>query len=340
MRNWLYDKGIFKSSLFDFPVISVGNLTVGGTGKTPHVEFLLQILKSNRKIAVLSRGYKRKTKGFIIADEHASSVRIGDEPFQIFSKNRDVTVAVDEKRVHGINTIRAKFPEVSLIVLDDAFQHRQVAAGLSILLTDYSRLFTRDSHLPGGLLRENRKGYKRADIIVVTKCPENLTAIEMRLIEKEIGVLAHQQLYFSTYVYDDLRPVFPQNSAELLSHDKLKRNNTGILLVAGIVSPQPIIEFLNKYSSDIETMFFKDHYMFQMHDVHAIEKSFNSMAMKEKLILVTEKDASRIVSMSNFPEALKQVIYSIPIRVKILNDQEQLFIQKITSYVTENSRNS
>lgn len=326
--------------MFNFPVISVGNLTVGGTGKTPHVEFILQILKSNLKVAVLSRGYKRKSKGFVLADEYASSIRIGDEPFQIFTKNRDVTVAVDEKRVHGINAIREKLPETSLILLDDAFQHRQVVAGLSILLTDYSRLFTRDSHLPGGLLRENQKGYKRADIIIVTKCPENLSAIEMRLIEKEINVKAHQQLYFSTYVYDDIKPVFPECSVGEQTLNQIKRNGTGILLVAGIVSPQPIIEFLNKYSSVIETMFFKDHHSFQMNDIRAIEKKLGSMNVKEKLILVTEKDASRIVSMTDFPEALKQVIYSIPIRVKILNDQEQLFIQKITSYVAENSRNS
>ena len=339
-RNWLYDKGILPSTSFNTPIISVGNLAVGGTGKTPHVEFLLNLLKSNKKVAILSRGYKRKTKGFLLANEKANSDTIGDEPFQIFSKNPKVIVAVDEKRVHGVKKLNELHPEIDVIVLDDAYQHRQITSGLSILLTDYSNLYTSDSHLPGGNLRESKKGSKRADIIIITKCPEKLSAIEMRIIEKEFSIKPHQSLFFSSYKYDEIDPVFPDMVSDKISLSKIKKTKAGILLVAGIVSPQPIIEQLNKYTNTIETLFFKDHHAFQRQDILAIQKKFDKIENQEKIIMVTEKDAARIVSMPDFPNALKQVIYTIPISVKILNNQEQIFIDKIQNYVAEDSRNS
>ena len=339
-RNWLYDKGILPSTSFNIPIISVGNLAVGGTGKTPHVEFLLDLLKSNKKVAMLSRGYKRKTKGFVLAKENANSDLIGDEPFQIFSKNPEVTVAVDEKRVHGVRKLNELHPEIEVIILDDAYQHRQIAPGFSILLTDYSNLYTLDSHLPGGNLRESKKGSKRADLIIITKCPEKLSAIEMRIIEKEFSIKPHQSLFFSCYKYDEIKPVFPDSVSEIISLNKIKKTKAGVLLVAGIVSPQPIVEQINKYSNTVETLFFKDHHSFQRQDILAIQKKFEKIENQEKIILVTEKDAARIVSMPDFPNVLKQVIYTIPISVKILNNQEQNFTDKIQKYVAENSRNS
>lgn len=340
VRNWLYDRGILSSRSFDLPVISIGNLAVGGTGKTPHVEFILNLLKPDKKIAILSRGYKRKTKGFVLADKNTNSKIIGDEPFQIFSKNRDVIVAVDEKRVHGIDRLCEIYPDLQVVILDDAFQHRQVNPGLSILLTDFSNLYTRDSHLPGGNLRESKKDSKRADIIIITKCPVNISPIEMRLIEKEIKIKPHQSLFFSSYIYNEIKPVFPDYISEIMTYNKIKKAKTDVLLVAGIVSPQPIVEQINRYTNSLQTLFFKDHHTFQRQDLRLIENKLNKMAAQEKIILVTEKDAARIVSMTDFPESLKSMIYTIPIRVKILHDQEQIFTDKIISYVAENSRNS
>lgn len=340
VRNWLYDRGILSSRSFNLPVISIGNLAVGGTGKTPHVEFILNLLKPGKKIAILSRGYKRKTKGFVLADKNSNSKIIGDEPFQIFSKNRDVIVAVDEKRVHGIDKLCKISPDLQVVILDDAFQHRQINPGLSILLTDFSNLYARDSHLPGGNLRESKKGSKRADILIITKCPVNISPIEMRLIEKEVKIKPHQSLFFSSYIYDEIKPVFPDYISEKMTYNKIKKTKTGVLLVAGIVSPQPIVEQINQYTNSLQTLFFKDHHTFQRQDLRLIENKLNKMADQEKIILVTEKDAARIVSMAYFPESLKSMIYTIPIRVKILHDQEQIFTDKIISYVAEDSRNS
>lgn len=340
IRNWLYDRGILSSRSFNLPVISIGNLAVGGTGKTPHVEFILNLLKPGKKIAILSRGYKRKTKGFVLADKNSNSKIIGDEPFQIFSKNRDVIVAVDEKRVHGLEKLCEIYPDLQVVILDDAFQHRQINPGLSILLTDFSNLYTRDSHLPGGNLRESKKGSKRADILIITKCPVNISPIEMRLIEKEVKIKPHQSLFFSSYIYDEIKPVFPDYISEKMTYNKIKKTKTGVLLVAGIVSPQPIVEQINQYANSLQTLFFKDHHTFQQQDLRLIENKLNKMADQEKIMLVTEKDAARIVSMAYFPESLKSVIYTIPIRVKILHDQEQIFTDKIISYVAEDSRNN
>jgi tetraacyldisaccharide 4'-kinase len=196
IRNWLYDSDILKSKSFNIPIISVGNLAVGGTGKTPHTEFIISFLRNSYKVALLSRGYKRTTKGFRLADETSDSRIIGDEPFQMYRKFSDLTVAVDEKRVNGVTQLLEAVPDVAVIVLDDAFPHRARQPGISILLTEDSNLYSRDHLLPGGFLRENKKGSKRADIIVVTKCPPDLYAIDMRIIESELNIRTNQHLFF------------------------------------------------------------------------------------------------------------------------------------------------
>ena len=339
IRNWLFDQEIIRSTGFNIPIISVGNLAAGGTGKTPHTEFILSILKNDWKSAVLSRGYKRSTKGFILADENSNSSMLGDEPFQIHQKFSDVTVAVDEKRVHGVKKLQELIPDLQLVVLDDAFQHRYIQAGFSILLTDFANLYTRDMLLPAGNLREWKSGSKRADMIVVTKCPDDFKPIDMRLIETELKAETNQQLFFSHYVYDEIIPVFPDSFPEKWNYEKVKASNANVLLVAGIVSPESIVIHLNNYTDSVKTLFFEDHHAFQSKDFSLISQTFDKLPSSEKLLLVTEKDASRLVSNPNFPETLKSRTFALPIRVEILHDQENLFIQKIKDYVIEDSRN-
>jgi len=340
IRNWLFDQDILSSTSFNIPVISVGNLSVGGTGKTPHTEFILSILQNDWKIAMLSRGYKRKTKGFQLAGQSSDSQTLGDEPFQIFQKFPNVTVSVDEKRVHGVTKLQEMIPGLQIVVLDDAFQHRYIHPGLSILLTDFGNLYTRDLLLPAGGLREWRSGSSRANIIVITKCPEDMKPIDMRVYETELKPENNQLLFFSTFIYDELKPVFPDSSHEKLTFQKIKDTNAEILLVAGIVSPEPILLHLKKYTSNVKTLFFEDHHVFQTRDFNLINKRLGGLSPVNKIIIVTEKDAVRLISNPNYPETLKSITFALPIRVHILHNQESLFIQKIKSYVVENSRNS
>lgn len=340
IRNWLFDQEILPSTTFNIPIISVGNLAVGGTGKTPHTEYILSILQNEWKTAFLSRGYKRKTKGFLLAEAHSDSETIGDEPFQIYRKYPEVAVSVDEKRVHGVKKLQELIPDLKLVVLDDAFQHRYIQAGLSILLTDYSNLYTQDMLLPAGQLREWKSGSKRANIIVVTKCPEDMKPIEMRIFEAELSPETNQLLFFSSFIYDELTPVFPESVQEVWTFEQIKDRKAEVLLVAGIVSPKPILEKVSNYSIKVKSLFFEDHHAFQPKDFTLIIKQFDALLPENKLILVTEKDAARLLSNPNFPETLKPYLFAMPIRVKILHDQETLFIQKIKNYVVENSRNS
>jgi len=339
IRNWLFDQGILSSTSFDIPTISVGNLAVGGTGKTPHTEYILSILQPDWKTAMLSRGYKRKTKGFFLANTESDSQTIGDEPYQIHQKFPKVTVSVDEKRVHGVKKLIELVPGLQVVVLDDAFQHRYIQVGLSILLTDYANLYSRDLLLPAGRLREWKSGSSRANIIVVTKCPQDLSPIEMRVYKTELKPKANQSIFFSCFNYEDLIPVFSTSRVDTWTFKKIEDTNAGILLVAGIVSPETILDQLGRYSKNISTLFFEDHHAFQSKDFMQINKRFDTLTQTDKIIIVTEKDAARLVSNPNFPDTLKAVTFALPIRVKILHDQESLFTQKIKNYVIENSRN-
>ena len=340
IRNWLFDQDILSSTSFNIPIISVGNLAVGGTGKTPHTEFILSILQDEWKTAMLSRGYKRKTKGFQLANSESDSQILGDEPYQIYQKFPNVTVSVDEKRVHGVKKLQELIPDLQLVVLDDAFQHRSIQAGLSILLTDFSNLYTRDMLLPAGNLREWKSGSKRANIIIITKCPEDMKPIDMRLYNTELKPENNQLLFFSSLVYDELKPVFPDSDHDNWTFQKIKYTNAEILLVAGIVSPKPILQRLAKFTPNVKTLFYDDHHAFQTKDFNLINKKFNAFQSNEKIIIMTEKDAVRLMTNPNYPETLKSRTYALPIRINILHDQETLFIQKIKSYVVENSRNS
>jgi len=340
VRNWLFDKKILSSTTFSIPIISVGNLSVGGTGKTPHTEFILGVLQDDRKVALLSRGYKRETKGFLLADINADAVKLGDEPYQIYRKFPKITIAVDEKRVHGVQKLLENNKDIETIVLDDAFQHRYIKPGLSILLTDFSHLYTRDKLMPVGRLRETINGYKRANIIVVTKCPDKMQADEYKKIENELKPAFHQELFYSRYIYNEIIPVFPAFENERWTYNRIVNKDITVLLVAGIVYPQSIVEHLKKYTSKIETIYYKDHHFFLMQDLLEIMRRFDKIKTANKILLVTEKDAARLVTHQFFPERLKPITYALPIKVQIINNQEQLFIQKIKNYVAENTRNS
>ena len=334
-RNRMFDRGILKQHSFDLPIISIGNLAVGGTGKTPHTEFIIQQLSKNIKIAVLSRGYKRATKGFVLAGKESTAKTIGDESFQIFSKFPEVTVAVDEKRVRGIGRLMEQCPEIKAIILDDAYQHRHVKAGLSVLLTDYSALYADDFILPYGNLREHKNNSNRADIIVVTKCPDEIQHEEFSKIEQKLNPATHQQLFFSRFEYGNIYPVFSEGKN--LSLEKTGEG-MAILLVTGIVSPTPLLNYLKNFTTKITTKFFPDHHDFSKNELYDIEKEFEKMT-GFKIILTTEKDAARLKSNPYLTEKLKKNLYALPLEVKISNNEQDKFIQKIQDYVRKNSGN-
>lgn len=299
LRNKLYDWGIKKSTAYDFPVICVGNLSVGGTGKTPMIEYLIRLLKSERYVATLSRGYKRQTQGFMIADENATANTIGDEPFQFYQKFKDVIVSVDENRVHGISQLMALQRPPEVVLLDDAFQHRKVKAGFHILLTSYDDLYTEDILLPTGNLREPRQGAKRADIIVVTKCPENISEENKKEIKRKINALEHQEVFFGSITYSES----VRNNKDHIDLVTLK--NQSFTLVTGIANPKPLVSYLTALGLQFEHLKFKDH-----HDFSASERD---ILKHKKLIITTEKDMMRL--LPHFSES--EFIYYLPIAMKI-----------------------
>jgi tetraacyldisaccharide 4'-kinase len=340
-RNWMFDSKILRSKSFDFPVISVGNLTVGGTGKTPHTEYIVSLLSQSMKVATLSRGYKRKTSGFVLADESATGETLGDESYQIKRKFPEVAVAVDGNRRRGISKLLANkdLQPLSAIVLDDAFQHRYVTPGLNILITDCNRLFTDDHILPYGRLREPIHSKIRANIIIVSKCPETFLPMDFRVISKKINIFPYQSLYFTTYQYGEIYPLFKDMaSSQPITVADIKAEKMNVLIVTGIVSPQGIYEHIEKFTPNYDKITFSDHHNFTQKDYRSIEKKFNE-TKNPKILLVTEKDAARIVNDNKLPEELKPSIYVLPIKVKFLSGQEPKFNQQLTTYVKENSRN-
>ncbi len=337
-RNRMYDLKFFKSTEFEIPVISVGNITVGGTGKTPHVEYLVNLLQKDFKLAVLSRGYKRKTKGFgeVLVDSTVADC--GDEPLQIKRKFPQVGVFVDEKRVHGIEEIMRLYEaqQPDLILLDDAFQHRQVSAGINILLIDYNRPISEDRLLPLGRLREGKTQVRRATMMIYTKCPREVTPINRRIIMKNVNLRPYQDLYFTTLEYDIPRPVFAKGSKAL--SESLK-TLPSVLLMTGIAQPEPLKKHIATLSKNIEELHFPDHHFFTSGDLQQIVSRFDAMSGAEKIIITTEKDAIRLRDIDELPEVLKENIYYIPVKTKFLDSEGKSFDQKIVNYVRENKSN-
>ncbi|WP_026755191.1 tetraacyldisaccharide 4'-kinase [Sediminibacter sp. Hel_I_10] len=315
IRNTLYDHGIKRSRSYDFPLICVGNLSVGGTGKTPMIEYLIRLLKSDHKIATLSRGYGRKTSGFVLADEKATALTIGDEPFQFYKKFEDVLVSVDANRRAGISILRSRHhPEV--ILLDDAFQHRKVKAGLNILLTPHHNLYSEDMLLPTGNLREARSGAKRADLIVVTKCPSGISEAEKLHIVHQLRPNKEQQVYFSWITYSD----FIYGMIETKALESLKKEP--ITVVTGIANPKPFLDYLDGKAIVFDHLNYKDHHEFSVEEINLIKK--------KPFILTTEKDFGRLKPHFTSKEDASKLWY-LPIEFAL--DKEQAFSLEVKRYV-------
>ena len=336
LRNQLFEIGILKSRSFDIPVISVGNITVGGSGKTPHVEYLIRLLHKRMKVAVLSRGYKRKSRGFVLASEDTDVRDIGDEPYQMKRKFPDIHVAVDKKRCHGIDMLTSDITtkDTDVVLLDDAFQHRYVKPGINILLIDYHRLIIYDKLLPAGRLREPKEAKSRADIVIITKCPEELRAIDYRVLKNALNLYPYQDLFFTTLQYASPHRVFGDEEIDIESI-----NGKNVMLLTGIASPMQLHVDLEHRCNSITELSLPDHHNFRNKDVVKINKTFNAME-EPKIIITTEKDATRLEGLDNLSEEVKDNIYALPIRIKFMLDEEDKFNEKIISYVHKNSRNS
>ena len=316
IRNWLYNIGVFKSYSFDVPIIAVGNLSVGGTGKTPQIEYLIRLLSEKYHVAVLSRGYKRLSKGFVLADDQATANSIGDEPFQFYSKFPTIQVAVDANRKKGIEKLLQLQNKPEVILLDDAFQHRKVKAGFYILLTAYDDLFCDDFILPFGNLRESALGKKRADMIIITKCPQDLSELAQQNINEKLQV--KQPVYFTTIQYDDC--VYGNENS--MHVEALKTESK--LLIAGIAKPKLFFDFLK--SDTDETLVFPDHHQFSKQDCEQILAKANG-----RKIITTEKDFVRLNGL--LPN---EQLYYLPIKADFLNTN---FDKAIEDYVGKSSRN-
>lgn len=324
LRNLLYDANILKSSDFNFPIICIGNVAVGGTGKTPMTEYLIELLQGPHQVATLSRGYKRRTKGFAIAGPQTTAIEIGDEPMQFHQKFPDVTVAVGEERLVAIPQILYQHPNTSVILLDDAFQHRAVRAGLNILLTEYSNLYTRDFMMPSGDLRDERKSSKRAHIIIVTKCPENLSQVERSKLVSELNPLPNQHVFFTTIQYG--------TPYHLFTSDKLKIENAhNVLLLCGIANPMPVKKYLNEHVHSFEMLKFKDHHIFNSTDLNEIQKQFQRNTSANKIIITTEKDAVRLLKFKN--EMTDLPIYVLPVKHHFLFNESANFNKLVLDFI-------
>lgn len=319
MRNLLFDWGILPVERFPVPVICVGNLSVGGTGKTPHTEYLVRLLKGRYQIAVLSRGYKRKTSGFLLATLETTERELGDEPYQIKHKFPDIQVAVDTDRRRGIRNLLqlpiSERPEV--ILLDDAFQHRYVEPSFSIVLTDVHRLFYEDRLLPVGRLREPASRVDRADIVVVTKCEEGMKPIDFRVIENNMNLQAWQRLFFTRIVYGEIEPVFPEE-VHSLSWDEIDVDDD-VLVIVGIASPASFVREVERHSKRVVPILFPDHHAFGKADFRKLDEIFGRMRSPNKRIIVTEKDAVRLKENLLMPEVWRKSLYYLPITIDFCN---------------------
>ncbi|PIE49180.1 MAG: tetraacyldisaccharide 4'-kinase [Flavobacteriales bacterium] len=326
LRNRLYNRKILKSTGFDIPIITVGNLSVGGTGKTPQIEYLIRLLSDKCKVAVLSRGYKRSSSGFIIADKNSSAKTVGDEPLQYFKKFQNIIVAVDADRVNGITNLLALASKPDVILLDDAFQHRKVKSGLNILLTQYGQLYSDDTVLPTGNLREKKSGADRAEVVVVTKCPDELSEMQQFTIAQQLQIKNYQTLFFSKIVYAD-KIIGKKDTVEV---NKLKKYN--VLLVTGIAKTNPLTDYLTKINVDFKHLKFADHYVFKEKDFKAVETAYKRLEGDKKIILTTEKDYVRSFEESNLP------IFYLPIKTEFIDHQSD-FDKIILNYVEQSTRN-
>ena len=338
LRNLLYDEHLLHSFKPALPTICVGNLAVGGTGKTPHVEYIAMFLQGEGyKVAVLSRGYKRRTHGFVEADEQSTAAQIGDEAMQLKRKHPELIVAVSEDRLLGIRRLKRRHPDLQLVLLDDAFQHRRLRPGYSILLTQADRLYVEDNLLPLGRLREHARGSYRADMVVVTKCPPKIQPIEQRLIDTKLGLPPFKPLIFTRMRYLEPVPVFEEGVKEKGVRSKDITSGKKVLLLTGIAQPQYLLEHVRSLGAEVTPLTFPDHHAFSESDVLNLERIFREEECG--LILTTEKDAVRLRECAHLPKQLIPFIFAQPIEVEFLSQDEQTFNNTILDYVRKSTKN-
>ena len=332
IRHKLYDWHILRSQRFEYPVICVGNLNLGGTGKTPHTEYLIQLLRDSYRVATLSRGYGRKTTGFQRADQQSTYETVGDEPLQYFKKFPEIQVAVDEDRIKGVEKLSIGQNTPDVILLDDAFQHRRIKAGLNILLTEYGHLYCDDFLFPAGTLRDIRSAAKRADIIVVSKSPKELGECEKQQIINKLKPTETQKVFFSTMEYAPLKPLnerakaFPFEEAE------------AVFAFCGIANPKPFVEELKTRYKTVDFLPFNDHHAYKENDLKSILRWFESLNEEKKIIVTTEKDAARLTNSPYLCQFEDVPLYDLPIAVRF--HEEEKFNEEILNYVRKNAHHS
>lgn len=340
-RNFLYDRGFCRISTFGIPTICVGNISVGGTGKTPHTEYLTNLLQEQYRLAVLSRGYKRKTKGFVLAAKDSGVEDIGDEALQIAGKFPGITVAVHENRVKGMQLLLKARPEIQVVLLDDAFQHRRLKAGLSIVLTDYGRPVYDDFLLPAGNLREAPQALSRADIIICSKCPPDLTAEKRKQIASRLVLEKGQRLFFSGIRYGELRACFPGKGAYYAQSSlaELRQKGCKLMCFCGIASPDSFIGRVREFFPEAPALVFPDHHEYKASDLAKIHSAFKRLENGSKCIITTQKDHMHLINNPLF-EALTPYIYYIEINVHFFDGQDDVFKELITNYVRNHTKNA
>ena len=337
LRNALFDVGILESRSYNIPIIGIGNLTVGGTGKTPHTEYLVRLLSSRYRVAVLSRGYKRKTKGYILATMDSTVREIGDEPWQMKQKFPDIHVAVDSNRRRGIKRLcnDEATKDIDVILLDDAYQHRYVSPGVNILLVDYHRMITDDCLLPAGRLREPKEGKRRANIVIVTKCPHDIKPMGFRVVQRALNLKPYQKLYFSTLRYGLMQQVFGNGTCRLEDIG----SDESVMLLTGIASPEQMNIDISRHTQRITLLSFPDHHYFSDADAQTINQRLQQLPQPRRII-TTEKDAARLKLLNGLNSEVRESMYELPIEVEIMREETENFNDNITGYVLKNSRNS
>ena len=331
-RHWLYDYGILKSKSFNVPTICIGNLAFGGTGKTPHTEYLIRLLKDKAKVAVLSRGYGRKTKGYVLADDNTSYENIGDEPLLYHKKFNEITVAVDENRCEGVEKLIALETAPDVILLDDAYQHRQIKPGLNILLTEYYNIYKKDMLVPAGMLRDVKSAAKRADIVIVTKSPRVLLPYDKRDMIGAMDVKPYQKIFFTYIDFQELMPM-----TQLAKETRLQDIKSAYLF-CGIANPYPLEDHLKRKYNTLITNYYDDHHCFTDADIDTILDGFDSVIGKNKIIVTTEKDYMRLTNDSYLNRFENVPLFTIPIEVRFNDAKEQvIFNNLILDYVGKNS---
>lgn len=327
LRNTFYKTGLLKSLSFDIPVISVGNLSVGGAGKTPHIEYLIRLLREHIDVSTLSRGYSRKTRGYLEVNRSHNAEEVGDEPLQFKRKYPDISVHVSENRAFAIPKIVMDHPNMQLVLLDDAFQHRTVQPGLNILLTEYSKLFTQDYLLPSGRLREWRSAYERADVIIISKCPNEVSLVDKDRIIAEIKPLPHQKIFFSYYAYQ--APYYQFNPKYRLNLDE----DLDVLLISAIARTDYLVDYLEEKTGAIMSLEFEDHHYFNKGDIGNLDRQFKQMTNKRRVIITTEKDAMRLELHRDFLIKERLPIFVLPLEVRFHFDEGDAFNELVKDFL-------